>query len=314
MAENKGFFDTGDGITVGKGISSIRNSRDNRNQLVALFGGAENLPSSIMRAKKQIATEEDDPSVVGRGYDDTAPYKDKAANTKLPKSVRNAYALSGRGCQAGALSRFPQNICRSMVLLYSEPGDTIFDPHIGHNSRMQCCVETGRNYIGCDISTEFMKFNFELAERLKKKHHNRHIELHHCDSRKVPFESEIADFSLTSPPYFDIEYYGDEPEQLGKAKTYEEFLEGMRQVIAETYRVVKKGAHSLWFINDFRRKGKFHLYHIDIIRLGESVGFTTHDIMIVDFGRTMRDAFLNQIIETKILPKKHEFCVIFRKN
>ena len=38
-----------------------------------------------------------------------------------------------------------------------------------------------------------------------------------------------------------------------------------------------------------------------------------HDIMVVDFGNTMRAAFANQIIETRILPKRHEYGLVFRK-
>ena len=45
----------------------------------------------------------------------------------------------------------------------------------------------------------------------------------------------------------------------------------------------------------------------------ESVGFTTHDILIVDFGPGIRDIFINQAIQQRILPKRHEYGLIFKK-
>jgi hypothetical protein len=41
----------------GKTVSSVKHSRSNRGDLIRLFGGIENLPSSIMKAKKVAVTE-----------------------------------------------------------------------------------------------------------------------------------------------------------------------------------------------------------------------------------------------------------------
>lgn len=304
-----GFFkDFGDGIFKGKGISALKNSKAGRSALIGLFGGTENLPSSIMKAKRESGILVDE-----HGYDNTAPGIEKSRDGKIPKIVRRAYYLSGRGTQNGALSHFPQNIGTSIVLLYSEPGDTVFDPFAGHNSRMELCVRAGRHYRGCDISTEFMKSNRARAEKLREEFPSAKIKLYHCDSRKVPLNDCVGDFTITSPPYYDIEQYGDEPEQLGKCETYHDFLIGIKKVLRENFRVLKPNAYAVWFINDFRRKGKMHFYHVDIIRLGSAVGFIPHDIMIVDFGPSIRDCFTNQMMEQRILPKRHEYAVIFRK-
>lgn len=193
----KGFFDIGDGITKGKGISALLNSKDGRNELIYLFGGVENIPSSVMSAKKLRIDPEEDGKASG-SY--------SKSNDHLTGISRRLFRVSGQGCQAGALSRFPQAIGRSMVLLYSEPGQTVFDPFAGHNSRMDLCVKAGRHYIGCDISTEFMAFNKKRAKQLRSDYQEVSIDLHHCDSRHVPVADETGDFTITSPPYWDIEF------------------------------------------------------------------------------------------------------------
>lgn len=200
-----------------------------------------------------------------------------------------------------------------MVLLYSDPAATVFDPFAGHNSRMDLCVKAGRHYVGCDLSAEFMGFNNRRAKKLNKLYPTINITLHHCDSRKVPVKSRSCDFTITSPPYWNIEFYGDEEQQLGKAKTYEEFLAGLGMVIKENFRVLKKGSYAVYFVNDFRKKGKMHFYHIDTIKLAESAGFIAHDIMISDLGRSIRDCFANQTLQTRIIPKRHEYGLVFRK-
>ena len=316
---DKGFgLYRGDGIITGKGITALQNSQDARNLLVAHFGGLENIPSSLMRADRAALVQSVDEPTFARSYDATTPGIERSMAKSvdgrcLPENVRRAYYISGRGCQAGALSRFPQNIGRAMVLFYSEQAATVYDPFAGHNSRMELCVTLGRHYIGCDISGHFMEFNQRRAHVLRQRYPNSSIELYHCDSRYVPVAKRCADFTITSPPYWDIEYYGDEPEQLGKASSYEEFLAGLQQVLKENFRVLRYGAYALWFVNDFRRKGKFHLYHVDVLRLAESVGFHVHDLLVVDLLRTMRSCFVNQIMSSKILPKRHEYGLVFRK-
>lgn len=314
MMDHKGFFDLSDGISKGKGLDAIENSRQSINSVIALFGGVENVPSSIMKGKFARPDKETDKPVVDRGlYEKSRNGEYLSKDKNLPKSLRRAYHVSGSGCGSGALSTFPQNIGRSIVLLYSNPGDTIFDPFAGHNSRMDLCVKAGRNYIGCDLSNEFMAFNFQRADKLRGMHPKQSIELHHCDSRRIPVKDGVGDMTITSPPYYDIEDYGDEPKQLGKAKTYQGFLNGLVKVLRENFRILKAGAFAAWFVNDFRRKGKLHFYHIDVIRLAESVGFVPHDIMIVDLGRGIRDCFPNQIVKSRIVPKRHEYGLIFRK-
>lgn len=310
-----GFFPEtvrGDGVFRGKGISAIRESQNGRNSLIYLFGGVENIPSSVMRADRRSNVEADD-AVASRGYDKTSAVFHKSKDLKISAGLRKAYTSSGKGCAAGALSTFPQNIGRATVLLYSDPGDTIVDPFAGHNSRMELCVRAGRHYTGCDLSTDFMRFNVKRAKKLSTDFPAAKIQLYHCDSRRMPVADESGDMTLTSPPYWDIEYYGDEPKQLGKAKTYEGFLKGLRKTIAENFRTLKPEAYAVWFVNDFRKKGKFYVYHRDVMELGESVGFTIHDLMVVDLGKSIRDCFTNQIIKTRILPKRHEYGVVFRK-
>ena len=68
----RGFFKMDDGIFKGLGISALLDSREKKDKAIALFGGRENIPTSIMRAKKARPTKEsDDPVAGGRRYSET---------------------------------------------------------------------------------------------------------------------------------------------------------------------------------------------------------------------------------------------------
>jgi SAM-dependent methyltransferase len=300
---------------TGKTLSALKRSRGNINQMLALFGGRDLFPSSIMVNKRVLADPELDGPAAERRYTDSMPDSQKkmVANPNTLKALKGMARGSGVGSLTGALSKFFQGIGRSVVLLYSEPGDTIVDPFSGHNSRMELSVRAGRHYIGCDLTAEFVAFNRKRAECLRKRYPRTHIEIHHCDSRKQPIGDAVGDMTISSPPYWDIEQYGNEPEQMSNCRTYEDFMASMELVLAENFRTLKPGAFACFFINDFRKDSVFRYYHIDLAEAGERVGFEWFDIIVIDLGRGIRDCFVNQAVQMKVLPKRHEYCIVLRK-
>lgn len=297
---------------MSKTVESLQESRKRHKTSLVQFGGQ--LPESILRHDKSDRAM--DLMVDGRAYKSRSVSGDDIR-------VKSAYGFTSSGGmrrgENGTLSRFPQNVGRKLLLFYTKKGDTVYDPFAGHNSRMELCFQAERNYFGCDLSAQFMQVNREIRSRLLERAQSSllgchcWIKLHEGDSRKLPMKTASGDFTITSPPYWDIEHYGDEPEQLGTGKTYREFLEGLGQVAKENFRVLKPGAFCVWCINDFRKNGKFYSYHEHTARLLRQAGFIQWDIAITDLGSSIRGCFPNQVIESKILPKRHEYCLIFRK-
>lgn len=287
---------------------------EGHNAMLALFG-PDWLPESIMVNRRVQADAEFDALAAERRYTDSMPERQKLMirDPKVPKKLKNMARASGVGSLTGALSKFFQEIGRTVVLFYTKPRDVVVDPFAGHNSRMELTVKAGRHYVGCDLTEEFVAFNRKRAEILRRRYPGIDITLHHCDSRKQPVPTAVGDFTITSPPYWDIEEYGDEPEQMSNCRTYDEFMDSMQLVLGENFRTLKPGAFSCWFLNDFRRNGRMHFYHMDLMDRAREVGFTCHDIMIVDLGRGVRDCFVNQAKSMKIFPKRHEYCVVLRK-
>ncbi len=55
----------------------------------------------------------------------------------------------------------PSALLRWILLNYTIPGSTIFDPFMGSGTTGVACVQTGRNFIGCEIDPDY----FAIAEK-----------------------------------------------------------------------------------------------------------------------------------------------------
>ena len=213
----------------------------------------------------------------------------------------------------GAISMFPRQILEQLLDFYTIKGDLFFDPFAGHNSRMEASFKKGRHYVGWDCSKEFMDFNVEVATKLTKENPTGpNIDLRLGDSRHIDNSDNCADFIFSSPPYWNLEWYGDEAEQLGKL-TYPEFMKDITEIYAQCFRVLKPGKFCIINVNDFRKGGEYYSYHVDTVNALKSVGFKQFDMIVMQYPNAMRKAFPNQIFEEKLLPKTHEYCIVMLK-
>lgn len=295
---------------MGKDINSLIKSRMERITFKQKFGC---VPSSILKADKSERAIDHEANI--RSYGNTHRYDLGLVGTA---ELKRTFSRSGSGVCAGALSRFPKNLCRLLTLFYCPEKGTFFDPFAGHNSRMQTCFECERDYVGNDLSHDFMVHNRNIRKQLIE--HSDHtlfknktkIILLEGDSSHVNYPSDSCHFTLTSPPYWNLEYYGDEPDQLGN-RSYPEFLKKLFQCASENFRILKSGSFCIWNVNDFVKDGIFYPYHIDCYNVLKDVGFVPHAIYILDFGSTMGIMFLKTIVNSMRFPKQHEYFLVFRK-
>lgn len=286
--------------------------QDNYADMLALFGGKDNLPSSVIRVKRNKLDKASDPHASEQSCVEYSKKHGFLGDESIrSKTLRRMKYISKTGSQNGVLSRFPQDLARKILLFYTKPGDVVVDPFAGHNSRMEACIKAGCLYFGQELLKKFHDSNVKRAEKLDPK--GVKFMLSHGDSRELQFPDECGDFGFTCPPYHDIENYDPtDPRQLGNVK-YPEFLKGLGRVMREHYRTLKPGAYCVWVVNYFRRNGKLIRFHDDTKQLGLNAGFEIHDEIILDHGRAMRDAFFSSCYKIKILPKRHEVCIVFRK-
>jgi len=289
-----------------KNKQDLIESRMVKDNLVSKWGL---LPSSIFKVdwskSKNI-------ELTGREYQQ---HKDKVIERYGDKS----YGLSGVGARHGDLSRFPQDLGTFLVNFYCKDNGFVVDPFAGHNSRAEFVWRSHRNYIGFDISHKFIELNNKVKELLYKENtiiKNEHtIEFIEHDSRYMleKVSENIADFIITSPPFYDIEDYGPEAQQLSNCKTYTEFMYGLEHVFSNCYKILKDECFIAIECNDFRKNGIFYLYHSDTISRLQRIGFTIHDIIVVDYGAGFLRSFASEMEQYKIVSKEHSYIIVGRK-
>lgn len=218
---------------------------------------------------------------------------------------------AGRGTMGASI--MPAELVAFFVKYYARPGDVYLDPFMGQGIQMQVAHRLGLHYYGYDLSAEF--FAYIDAVRAKIDNGTTTISTTHGDSRDPSaIPDGIGDFSFHSPPYWDIEFYGEEPEQLGYKKSYEEFLAGMEQVARAWLPKFKPGAWHVVNVNDFRVGGRFYSYHAHTIALFERAGWQLHDTWILEgLVGGLPKAFAVDFNMKRIAPKLHEYALVFKK-
>ena len=297
---------------MAKTAEDLEKSRSKRKEIVEKYDG---VPTSIWKvtfAQNHLVWE---PRV--RQAD--VAFKD----TSMTQELQDAFSTSGKSVRgkSGGQSIMPYDLWKRVVSFYSEKDEIVLDPCMGVNTAMTVANNLERHFIGYNISEEHFEINRQNKEKLEGKSEQLslydnpyRIEIYKQSSESMSqVPDATVDLVFFSPPYWDLEFYGEEEGQLGYGKTYPQFLEGLGRVINECYRVLKPGKFCTININDFRKGGRFYDYHADVINLMNQAGFIRHDSIIVAWPNCIGQCFASQVEERKVTAKAHEYLIVGRK-
>lgn len=159
---------------------------------------------------------------------------------------------------AASVSNFRPTVSRSIVASYTRPGEAVVDFSSGYGGRMLGCLAVGRNYIGIEPCAAQVRGSRKMLATLHS------LKLTTCQATlyrgcaedtlpSIPSRSAALIFS--SPPYYDWERYSTQSTQsFRRHGSYAAWLSGfMAPVIAESRRILKRGAHLILNISGKRR-------------------------------------------------------------
>ena len=147
------------------------------------------------------------------------------------------------------------------------------------------------------------------------------------DARNLTFlNNESIHLVVTSPPYWNLKRYNENPDQLGHVNDYESFLGELEKVWRESFRVLVPGGRLVCVVGDVcvsRRKFGRHLVfplHSDICVLCRKIGFDNlnpiiwHKIANASFEVENGSKFLGKPYEPNAIIKNDmEFILMQRK-
>ncbi len=200
---------------------------------------------------------------------------------------------------------------RNLILRYSKPGDWILDQFIGSGTTLIEAKLLNRNAIGVDInpkSLEISKKNLTFTYETDSK-----IYLKQGTAVNLNFfKDDKIDFICTHPPYANIIKYSEKIEGDLSLLTVEYFLQEMKKVASEAYRVLKKGKMCAIMMGDIRKNRKVIPLGFYVMQCFLEVGFTNQEIIIKQQHHcNSTNYWKNKNRDFLLLA--HEYILIFQK-
>lgn len=210
----------------------------------------------------------------------------------------------------GTHSVFPAPLMEMIIVRYGGAvGSHILDAFAGGPPRGLVSSIMGHRYTGFEIRQEQIDENETLLKKLKLKGAN-YVK---SDGRFLDVD-DVFDCAITCPPYFDLEVYSDQQDDISNLGSYAEFNASMWLCAGAHYERVKPGGFVCIIVGLFRdKRGELVDFPSDTVENFRDAGFTywQHIILSKNFASAAVRAG-NAWKGMKLVPR-HENLLIFRK-
>jgi hypothetical protein len=213
----------------------------------------------------------------------------------------------------GTYSVFPVPLMEYILVRYGpETGGKLLDAFSGGPSRGYVSAVMGYEYHGCDISKRQIDENLKMC----KKNDFKNVNYYLSDARNIDstFEDSFFDVAVTCPPYYNLEVYSDDPNDLSNFATYGEFSGAMLEVACGHKNLMKEGAFVCIVVGNFRDKktGELIDFRGDTVRNFREAGFVFWQDVILskNFGSAAKRGSTSWKGQ-KLVPI-HEHLLVFR--
>lgn len=205
-------------------------------------------------------------------------------------------------------------IPRNILLRYSHEGDLVLDQFAGGGTTLVEAKLLNRDIIGVDVNDTALA---RCREKTAFEHEGADgkVYIRKGDARSLDFIPDSSiDLICTHPPYADIiKYSEDIPEDLSLLKVTD-FLDEMKKVASESYRVLKKGKFCAVLMGDTRQKGCMIPMSFDVMKEFQDAGFTLKELIIKEQHNCKASGYWKtNSVKYNFLLIAHEYLFVFRK-
>ncbi|MEM2796569.1 MAG: DNA methyltransferase [Candidatus Hadarchaeales archaeon] len=210
-------------------------------------------------------------------------------------------------------------IPRNLILRYTQKGDLVLDQMAGSGTTLVECKLLQRRGIGVDINPDAVmvmrnRLDFKYKP-LDEDYEEPEIKTYIGDARNLNLiEDESVDLIATHPPYAGIISYSKQRVEgdLSNVRSVAEFVEEMRRVAEESYRVLKPGKHCAILIGDTRKHKHFVPIAARVLQAFLDVGFILRED-IIKMQWKMKSTREKWRGKYDFLLITHEHLYVFRK-
>ncbi len=205
-------------------------------------------------------------------------------------------------------------IPRNILLRYSREGELVLDQFAGGGTTLVEAKLLNRDIIGVDVNEAALE---RCREKVAFEHEGADgkVYIRKGDARSLDFLPDGSiDLICTHPPYADIIKYSEDIEaDLSRLKV-RDFLEAMKPVAAECFRVLKKGRFCAVLMGDARQKGCMVPMSFEVMRIFQDAGFTLKELIIKEQHNCKATGYWKtSSVKYNFLLIAHEYLFVFRK-
>ena len=205
-------------------------------------------------------------------------------------------------------------IPRNIMLRYSKENDLVLDQFAGGGTTLVEAKLLNRNVIGVDVNDVALE---RCREKIDFEHEgaNGKVQLCKGDARNLDFiKDESIDLICTHPPYADIIHYSEDIEEDLSLLKVKDFLEEMRKVATESYRILKKDKFCAVLMGDTRQKGHMIPMSFDVMKIFQEAGFTLKELIIKEQHNCRATGYWKtNSVKYNFLLIAHEYLFVFKK-
>ncbi len=198
-------------------------------------------------------------------------------------------------------AKYPEDLVDRLVKVFTEPGQTVFDPMSGTGSTQVGALRLGRNAFGTELSEFFAGIANQRCEAICQPSQTgvetgqlvnlstRQPESHpqwkitKKDARQISEADTLPiHFLLTSPPYWDMlnmkgaenqakrvekglqTNYSDTPEDLGNLSDYNAFVKELAEIYFTIFDLMEPGAYATIVVKNIKKKGSNYPFAWDL--------------------------------------------------
>ncbi len=212
-------------------------------------------------------------------------------------------------------------IPRNLILKYSREGDWVLDPMMGSGTTLVEARLLNRNAIGVDINYEAVivardRLNFSIQNIFAYKQPEPQIKTYVGDARHLDLIPDNSiDLVCTHPPYASIISYSRKNQISGDLSQmpFDQYMQAMKEVARELYRVLKGGGHCAILIGDTRKNKHYVPIAYRVMQQFLEVGFILReDIIKLQWNmKTTREKWRGRNYDFYLIAHEHIF--VFRK-
>lgn len=210
-------------------------------------------------------------------------------------------------------SIFDPVLCELIYTWFNIKGGSILDPFAGGSVRGIVANYLGFHYTGIDLRPEQIEANKEQGKAITPVSVPNWI----CGNSLNVSEltSQKYDLVFSCPPYYDLEIYSDNPNDLSNYKSYEEFLSDYNSIIKQSIDLLNENRFACFVVGDVRdKKGFYRNFVSDTIKAFEAAGAKLYNeaILITSVG-SLPIRVTKQFQSGRKLGKTHQNILVFYK-